>query len=109
MTLQGFSFPTNGLSITIEYIKTEILLDFNLGVYDFMKDSTSRMLTRIKDIYLYIQAEGTVSSVQIAEEFDSTPRTIQRDLYILASNGLVYSPTRGKWTVTDKKVKHFSK
>ena len=67
------------------------------------------MLTRIKDIYLYIQAEGTVSSVQIAEEFDSTPRTIQRDLYILASNGLVYSPTRGKWTVTDKKVKHFSK
>lgn len=73
-----------------------------------MKDSTSRMLTRIKDIYIYIQEEGTVSSTQIAEEFGSTPRTIQRDLRILANNGLVYSPTRGKWTVTNKKVKTHS-
>lgn len=73
-----------------------------------MKDATSRMLTRIKDIYVYIQKEGTVSSVQIAEEFGSTPRTIQRDLNILASNGLVYSPTRGKWATTDKKVKSIS-
>ena len=73
-----------------------------------MKNSTSRMLTRIKDIYVYIQEEGTVTSTQIAEEFGSTPRTIQRDLSILASNGLVYSPTRGKWTTTDKKVKSVS-
>lgn len=70
-----------------------------------MKDATSRMLTRIKDIYIYIQEEGTVSSAQIAEEFGSTPRTIQRDLYVLSNNGLVYSPSRGNWAITDKKVK----
>ncbi|MGQ0516804.1 hypothetical protein ACT453_40305, partial [Bacillus sp. D-CC] len=33
-----------------------------------------------------------------------TPRTIQRDLNVLQFNELVYSPCRGKWTTTGKKV-----
>ncbi len=70
-----------------------------------MKNSTDRMLTRIKSIYLFIHENGTVTTKELVDEFGTTPRTIQRDLNILAYNGLVTSPRRGKWTTTNKKVK----
>ncbi|GGI10003.1 DeoR family transcriptional regulator [Bacillus sp. JJ664] len=70
-----------------------------------MNSGTSRMLTRIKAIYMYISENGTVSTKDLVEEFGITPRTIQRDLNILEFNNLVYSPSRGKWAVTGKKVK----
>lgn len=70
-----------------------------------MKPSTNRMLNRIKSVYLYINEKGTVTTQELVEEFDITPRTIQRDLNVLAYNDLVISPSRGKWTTTNKKVK----
>ncbi|MDP4157985.1 MAG: DeoR family transcriptional regulator [Bacillota bacterium] len=48
---------------------------------------------------------GTVTTQELVEEFGITPRTIQRDLNVLAYNDLVISPSRGKWTTTQKKVK----
>jgi len=63
------------------------------------------MLTRIKSVYLFIKENGTVSTQEIVDEFGITPRTIQRDLNVLAYNGLVISPQRGRWTTTHKKVK----
>lgn len=70
-----------------------------------MKNSTTRMMTRIKSIYMYIDERGMVSTQELVEEFGITPRTIQRDLNILAYNNLVESPSRGKWTTTNKRVK----
>jgi len=70
-----------------------------------LKPSTNRMLNRIKSVYMYIKENGTVSTKDIVDEFGITPRTIQRDLNVLAYNGLVISPGRGKWTTTEKKVK----
>lgn len=70
-----------------------------------MKNSTSRMLTRIKAIYLFIAENGVVTTKDLVEEFGATPRTIQRDLNVLALNELVTSPSRGKWTTTKKKVR----
>ncbi|MDQ0215748.1 DeoR/GlpR family transcriptional regulator of sugar metabolism [Oikeobacillus pervagus] len=70
-----------------------------------MKPSTNRMLTRIKSVYLFIKENGTVSTQEIVDEFGITPRTIQRDLNVLAYNDLVVSPSRGKWTTTEKRVK----
>ncbi len=70
-----------------------------------MKPSTSRMLNRIKSIYMFINEQGTVTTQELVEEFGITPRTVQRDLNVLAYNDLVTSPSRGKWTTTDKKVK----
>lgn len=70
-----------------------------------MKPSTNRMLTRIKSIYMFIVHNGTVTTQQLVDEFGITPRTIQRDLNVLAYNDLVISPSRGKWTTTQKKVK----
>ncbi|EDL63871.1 MULTISPECIES: DeoR family transcriptional regulator [unclassified Bacillus (in: firmicutes)] len=70
-----------------------------------MKPSTNRMLTRIKSIYIYIKKNGTVSTQDLVDEFCITPRTIQRDLNVLAYNDLVESPCRGQWTTTEKKVK----
>ncbi|AZB44023.1 DeoR family transcriptional regulator [Bacillus sp. FJAT-42376] len=70
-----------------------------------MKPSTNRMLNRIKSIYMYIMERGTVTTQQLVDEFGITPRTIQRDLNVLAYNELVKSPARGKWTTTKKKVK----
>ncbi|MRX73967.1 DeoR family transcriptional regulator [Bacillus lacus] len=70
-----------------------------------MKPSTNRMLTRIKSIYMFIYEKGTVTTQQLVDEFGITPRTIQRDLNVLAYNDLVSSPTRGKWTTTKKRVK----
>ncbi|RYG71539.1 DeoR family transcriptional regulator [Lentibacillus lipolyticus] len=69
-----------------------------------MNQTTSRMLTRVKAVYLYIREEGTVSTKDIADEFGTTDRTVQRDLNILTHNGLVESPIRGKWKITDKPV-----
>ena len=70
-----------------------------------MKPTTDRMLNRIKDVYMFILDRGTVSTQDLVEEFNITPRTIQRDLNVLAFNDLVMSPSRGKWTTTKKKVK----
>ncbi|WP_425484287.1 DeoR family transcriptional regulator [Halobacillus locisalis] len=63
------------------------------------------MLNRIKAVYIYIKKVGTVTTNELAEEFGITDRTMQRDLSILEYNGLVSSPNRGKWTITEKKVK----
>jgi DeoR/GlpR family transcriptional regulator of sugar metabolism len=63
------------------------------------------MLSRIKSVYMYISERGTVTTDQLVDEFGITQRTIQRDLNVLAYNDLVESPSRGKWTTTDKKVK----
>ena len=70
-----------------------------------MKPTTDRMLNRIKDVYMFILDKGEVSTQDLVEEFNITPRTIQRDLNVLAFNDLVVSPSRGKWTTTKKQVK----
>ncbi|PPA71696.1 DeoR family transcriptional regulator [Jeotgalibacillus proteolyticus] len=70
-----------------------------------MKPTTNRMLTRIKSVYMFIKKNGTVTTNDLVDEFGITPRTIQRDLNVLAYNDLVSSPSRGKWTTTQKKVK----
>ncbi|CAG9608948.1 DeoR family transcriptional regulator [Pseudoneobacillus rhizosphaerae] len=70
-----------------------------------MKPSTNRMLNRIKSIYMFINNKGLVTTQELVEEFAITPRTIQRDLNVLAYNDLVESPSRGMWTTTEKKVK----
>ncbi|PLT29234.1 DeoR family transcriptional regulator [Peribacillus deserti] len=70
-----------------------------------MKASTNRMLTRIKSMYVFIRKNGTVTTQDLVEEFGITPRTIQRDLNVLAYNELIQSPSRGLWTTTAKKVK----
>ena len=69
-----------------------------------MKHTTERMLTRIKDVYMYILDNGTVTTQNVVEEFDITPRTAQRDLNVLEYNELVTSPVRGKWTTTSKQI-----
>ena len=70
-----------------------------------MKPSTHRMLTRIKSVYMFISERGTVTTQELVDEFGITPRTIQRDLNVLVYNDLVRSPSKGKWTTTNKKVK----
>lgn len=54
---------------------------------------------------MFIKENGTVTTSDLVDEFGITPRTIQRDLNVLAYNDLVTSPSRGKWTTTQKKVK----
>ncbi len=71
----------------------------------FLKQSTTRMLTRVKAVYLFIKENGSVTTTEIADEFGITDRTVQRDLNVLEYNGLVMSPNRGRWKVTNKKVK----
>ncbi len=63
------------------------------------------MLIRIKDVYLFIRDRGIVTTDDLVDAFGITPRTVQRDLNVLAFNGLVDSPSRGKWTTTEKRVK----
>ena len=63
------------------------------------------MLTRIKSVYMYISEKGTVTTQELVDEFGPTPRTIQRDLNVLMYNDLVRSPSKGKWTTTNKKVR----
>lgn len=60
------------------------------------------MLTRIKSVYMFIQEKGLVTTQELVDEFGTTPRTIQRDLNVLAYNDLVHSPSRGKWETTRK-------
>lgn len=73
-----------------------------------MKPTTDRMLNRIKDVYMFILDRGTVTTQDLVDEFSITPRTVQRDLNVLAFNDLITSPSRGKWTTTNKKVKKTS-
>lgn len=54
---------------------------------------------------MFIMHNGIVTTQELVDEFGITPRTIQRDLNVLAYNGLVSSPSRGKWSATTKKVK----
>lgn len=70
-----------------------------------MSQSTTRMLTRVKAVYLYVKENGPVTTAEIANEFEITDRTAQRDLNVLSYNGLVLSPYKGRWDVTKKKVK----
>ncbi|SDB93850.1 HTH domain-containing protein [Pelagirhabdus alkalitolerans] len=71
-----------------------------------MSHQTTRMLTRIKAVYLFIDQNGPVTTSEIADEFDITDRTVQRDLNVLQYNDLVKSTSRGYWDVTEKKVKN---
>ncbi|WP_153730703.1 DeoR family transcriptional regulator [Sporosarcina obsidiansis] len=70
-----------------------------------MNPATDRMLIRIKDVYLFIRDNGTVTTENVAEEFNISPRTAQRDLNVLEYNELIKSSVRGEWTTTSKKVK----
>ncbi|MFD1207164.1 MULTISPECIES: DeoR family transcriptional regulator [Sporosarcina] len=70
-----------------------------------MNPNTDRMLTRIKDVYLFILDHGEVTTENVVEEFGITNRTAQRDLNVLEYNELIMSPSRGKWKTTKKKVK----
>ncbi|MFX3673176.1 MAG: DeoR family transcriptional regulator [Paenisporosarcina sp.] len=70
-----------------------------------MKPTTDRMLNRIKDVYKYIRDNGIVTTQDLVDEFGITPRTVQRDLNVLAFNDLISSPSRGRWTTTSKRVK----
>ncbi|MFC6039145.1 MAG: DeoR family transcriptional regulator [Paenisporosarcina sp.] len=70
-----------------------------------MKPTTDRMLNRIKDVYMYIRDHGIVTTQDLVDEFGITPRTVQRDLNVLAFNDLVSSPSRGSWTTTSKRVR----
>ena len=71
----------------------------------YLNPSTNRMLNRVKDVYLYIKESGTVTTQELVDVFEMNQRTIQRDLNILTYNNLVKSTSRGKWTVTNKKVR----
>lgn len=82
-----------------------ILENEDEGVIPHLKPATDRMLTRIKDVYMYIHDNGIVTTENLVEEFGITHRTVQRDLNVLEYNGLIKSPIRGKWTTTAKKVK----
>ncbi|HSH26070.1 MAG TPA: DeoR family transcriptional regulator [Massilibacterium sp.] len=73
-----------------------------------MKPSTNRMLTRVKSIYFYISEHGIVTTKELVDEFGITQRTVQRDLNVLVYNDLVQSPRRGKWMITNKKIKKTS-
>lgn len=71
------------------------------------KRKTGHKLTRIKSVYFYIKKHGPVSTKELVEEFEMSYRTIERDLDILLYNGLIihHNSTRGRWVVTNKKVK----
>lgn len=66
------------------------------------------MLTRVKSIYFYISEHGIVTTKELVDEFGITQRTVQRDLNVLVYNDLVQSPRRGKWMITNKKIKKTS-
>lgn len=70
-----------------------------------MNPATDRMLIRIKDVYLFIRDKGKVTTEDVAEEFNISSRTAQRDLNVLEYNELIKSSVRGEWTTTSKKVK----
>ncbi|GKV64764.1 MULTISPECIES: DeoR family transcriptional regulator [Sporosarcina] len=70
-----------------------------------MNPATDRMLIRIKDVYLFIRDNGKVTTEAVAEEFNISQRTAQRDLNVLEYNELIKNSVRGEWTTTSKKVK----
>ena len=70
-----------------------------------LNPATDRMLTRIKDVYVYIHGKGTVTTENVVQEFSITARTAQRDLNVLEYNDLITSPVRCQWTTTARKVK----
>ncbi|ARF16421.1 alkaline phosphatase [Sporosarcina sp. P3] len=70
-----------------------------------MNPATDRMLIRIKDVYLFIRDNGKVTTEDVADEFNISARTAQRDLNVLEYNELIKSSVRGEWTTTSKKVK----
>lgn len=70
-----------------------------------MNPATDRMLIRIKDVYMFIRDNGTVTTEDVADEFDISSRTAQRDLNVLEYNELIKNSVRGEWTTTSKKVK----
>ena len=70
-----------------------------------MNPATDRMLIRIKDVYLFIRDNGKVTTEDVADEFNISSRTAQRDLNVLEYNELIKSSVRGEWTTTSKKVK----
>ncbi len=82
-----------------------ILENDDEGVVPQLNPNTDRMLTRIKDVYLFILDHGEVTTENVVEEFGITNRTAQRDLNVLEYNELIMSPSRGKWKTTKKKVK----
>ena len=70
-----------------------------------LKPSTNRMLNRIKSVYMFINKRGTVTTQELVEEFGITPRTIQRDLNVLAYNDLVSKPESWKMDNDEKEGK----
>ncbi|WP_301109166.1 DeoR family transcriptional regulator [Sporosarcina sp.] len=70
-----------------------------------MNPATDRMLIRIKDVYMFIRDNGKVTTEDVAEEFNISLRTAQRDLNVLEYNELIKNSVRGEWTTTSKKVK----
>lgn len=80
-------------------------MSMNMDRLDKERPRTARKMTRIKDLYWYIKKHGLVSVSKIEEEFCIGIRTVQRDLDTLEYNDLIFSPKRGYWQVTNRKVK----
>jgi DeoR/GlpR family transcriptional regulator of sugar metabolism len=72
---------------------------------DRERPKTARKINRIKDLYWFIHKHGPVKIAELEEEFGMHKRTIERDLETLQYNQLIFSPKRGHWQVTDRKVK----
>ena len=66
---------------------------------------SERKVNRIKDVYFFIKKHGPIKRSTLLEEFGTTVRTLERDLDVLNHNDLIYSPKRGWWAVTERKVK----
>lgn len=76
-----------------------ILENEDEGVIPHLKPATDRMLTRIKDVYLYILDNGTVTTENLVEEFGITHRTVQRDLNVLSTT----SSSRARFAVNGRR------
>lgn len=80
-----------------------------MGAYEesryWKQPRTDRKLTRIKSVYWYIKKKGPVNTSELMDQFGVSERTIQRDIDTLMYNGLVKNHSKGKWAVTEKKVK----
>lgn len=80
-------------------------MSMDMDRMDKERPRTARKITRIKDLYWYIKKHGIVKVSEIEEEFSIPVRTIQRDLDVLEYNELIFSPKRGYYQTTDRKVK----
>lgn len=74
-----------------------------------MKPYTAHKMNRIKAVYFYVLDHQGATSAELANEFDVSVRTIQRDLDVLLYNELVTNDKRGHWVTTSKKVKRPTK